>query len=85
MRVIEALAVGEIVPIDVADAITRGLEVKLRQAFLGLKDELEVPASLVLCRREHLDDEVLIRSDERQRYGYSRHRIALGELVFIRA
>ena len=85
MGVIEALAVGEVVPVDVADAITCSLEVKLRQAFLGLKDELEVPTCLVLCRREHLDDEVLIRSDERQRHGYSRHRIALGELVFIRA
>ena len=85
MGVIEALAVGEVVPVDVADAITCSLEVKLRQAFLGLKDELEVPTCLVLCRREHLDDEVLIRSDERQRHGYSRHRIALGELILIRA
>ena len=43
MGVIEALAVGEVVPVDVADTLVRSLEVKLRQAFLGLKDELEVP------------------------------------------
>ena len=48
MGVIEALAVGEVVPVDVADAITCSLEVELRQAFLGLKDELEVPTCLVL-------------------------------------
>ena len=83
MGVVEALAVGEVVPVDVADTIVSSLEVELRQAFLGLKDELEVAACLVLCRGEYLDDEVLIRSDERQRNGYSGHRIALGELVLI--
>jgi len=83
--VIEALAVGEVVPVDVADTLVSSLEIKLRQAFLGLKDELEIPTCLVLCRREYLDDEVLIRSDERQRHGYSRHRVALSELVLIRA
>ena len=85
MGVIEALAVGEVVPVDVADAITCSLEIELRQAFLGLKDELEVPACLILCGGEHLDDEVLIRSDERQRNRYSGHRIALGKLILIRA
>ena len=57
---------GEVVPVDIAHAFLGCFQVELGKSLVGLKGELEVRLRFVLPCGEHLDDEVLVRSDQRQ-------------------
>ena len=47
---------GEVVPVDIAHAFLRSLQVKLGKSLVGLEGELEVRLRFVLPCGEHLDD-----------------------------
>ena len=64
--IVEALAVGEVVPVDIAHAFLGSLQVKLGKTLVGLEGELEVRMRFIVACIEHLHDEILVRSDQRQ-------------------